>query len=44
MQLQRLFPSLAWWTLVNKESLLADAKAGQLGNAWHVISHSHHAT
>ena len=32
MQLQRLFPSLAWWTLVNKESLLADAKAGLTGS------------
>lgn len=32
MRLQRFFPFLTWWPLVNKETLQADAKAGLTGS------------
>ena len=32
MQLQRFLPFLAWWPLVNRETLLADLKAGLTGS------------
>ena len=32
MRLQRFLPFLAWWPLVNKETLKADAKAGLTGS------------